>query len=247
MTVVSEPCTVLELRQYTLYPGRREELVDLFDPYLVEPQEESGLHVIGQFTDSGRPDRFVWFRGYRDMDARLKGLSDFYLHSDAWAAHRDAANATMIDSDNVLLLRTVVGCEHLCDAVQLRPALGESPATATDMYAVSIHYLLVEYAADAVAFWLDAIRPSMQAAGVRLVAVLHSAHIENNFPRLPVRADVEALVVVSRHASGDDLRTATRRLESDESFAESGRKLAELEQHPRELLVLEPTARSSLR
>ena len=33
---------VVELRQYTLRPGRRDALVSLFESRLVEPQEEAG-------------------------------------------------------------------------------------------------------------------------------------------------------------------------------------------------------------
>jgi hypothetical protein len=36
---------VVELRQCTLHPGRREELIALFDGSLVEPQEELGIRV----------------------------------------------------------------------------------------------------------------------------------------------------------------------------------------------------------
>ena len=53
---------VVELRQYTLHPGRREELIALFDGFLVEPQEELGMRVLGQFPDVDDPDRFVWVR-----------------------------------------------------------------------------------------------------------------------------------------------------------------------------------------
>jgi hypothetical protein len=45
---------VFELRRYTLRPGRRDELIELFDTHLVEPQEEVGMHVVGQFRDTAR-------------------------------------------------------------------------------------------------------------------------------------------------------------------------------------------------
>jgi hypothetical protein len=38
------------------------------------------------------------------MTSRAKALSDFY-GGPVWKMHRQVANATMIDSDNVLLLR----------------------------------------------------------------------------------------------------------------------------------------------
>ncbi|MDX6763979.1 NIPSNAP family protein, partial [Streptomyces sp. F8] len=98
------PLAVIELRQYTLRPGRRDDLIELFDGELVEPQEEEGMAVLGQFRDLDDPDRFVWLRGFPDMAARHDALAAFY-GGPVWARHRDRANATMSDSDDVLLLR----------------------------------------------------------------------------------------------------------------------------------------------
>src|SRR6267143_6869152 len=96
-------CPVVELRQYTLHPGKRDVLIDLFDREFIESQEALGIKVIGQFRDLDHQDRFVWLRGFRDMTSRAKALSDFY-GGPVWKAQREAANETMIDSDNVLLL-----------------------------------------------------------------------------------------------------------------------------------------------
>ena len=96
--------TVVELRQYTLHPGARDALVELFDCEFVTGQEAAGIDVIGQFRDLDDPDRFVWLRGFPDLAARRRSLEAFY-GGPVWKQHRDAANATMIDSDDVLLLR----------------------------------------------------------------------------------------------------------------------------------------------
>jgi hypothetical protein len=86
-----------------LHPRKRDVLIDLFDREFVESQEALGMKVIGQFRDLDNPNRFVWLRGFRDMPSRAQSLKDFY-GGPVWKAHREAANATMIDSDNVLLL-----------------------------------------------------------------------------------------------------------------------------------------------
>lgn len=101
-TLLASP--VVELRQYTLKAGRRDTLIDIFDSRLIEGQEGTGMTIIGQFRDLDRPDMFVWMRGFDGMDARKNALADFY-GGPVWAANRDAANATMIDSDDVLLLK----------------------------------------------------------------------------------------------------------------------------------------------
>src|SRR5438105_4735534 len=97
-------CPIVELRQYTLHPGKRHVLIELFDREFIEPQEALGIKIIGQFRDVEKRNRFVWLRGFSDMASRAQALQDFY-GGPVWKAHREAANATMVDSDNVLLLR----------------------------------------------------------------------------------------------------------------------------------------------
>jgi hypothetical protein len=95
---------IVELRQYTLRQGRRDELIDLFDAALVESQEDVGMTVIGQFRDLDRPDRFVWLRGFPSMEERRASLEAFYT-GPVWKTNSKAANATMLEVDDVLLLR----------------------------------------------------------------------------------------------------------------------------------------------
>src|SRR5258706_10060967 len=97
-------CAVVELRQYTLKPGQRDVLIDLFDRHFVESQESAGMTVIGQFRDRRRADRFVWLRGFPDMETRRKALEAFY-DGPIWARHKSDANDTMVDSNDVLLLK----------------------------------------------------------------------------------------------------------------------------------------------
>ena len=54
---------MVELRRYTLHPGRRDELISLFEREFVEPQEEAGAHLFGLFRSPGVPEQFVslWF------------------------------------------------------------------------------------------------------------------------------------------------------------------------------------------
>ncbi len=107
MTTTEHTSTnLIELRQYLLHAGHRDTLIDVFDREFVEAQEAVGMDVLGQFRDPQRPDYFVWFRGFPDMTARHESLTAFY-DGPVWARHRDVANATMIDSDNVMLLRAV--------------------------------------------------------------------------------------------------------------------------------------------
>ncbi|WP_250029650.1 NIPSNAP family protein [Paractinoplanes maris] len=111
---------IIELRQYTLHPRRRDELIELFDREFVETQEATGITVIGQFRDLDAPDRFVWLRSFPDMESRRESLAAFY-GGPVWKEYRDAANATMIDSNDVLLLRPVDGLPGFPDPTETTP------------------------------------------------------------------------------------------------------------------------------
>jgi hypothetical protein len=67
-------CAVVELRQYTLKPGQRDVLIDLFDRHFIESQEADGMTIVGQFRDRRRPDRFVWIRGFADYAEETRGV-----------------------------------------------------------------------------------------------------------------------------------------------------------------------------
>ena len=131
-------CPIVELRQYTLHPGKREVLIDLFDREFIETQEAVGIKVIGQFRNVDDPDRFVWLRGFPDMTSRAKALQDFYS-GPVWKAHREAANATMIDSDNVLLLRPALPTSGFSLEDLKRPPVGADKVP-TSLVVTTIYY-----------------------------------------------------------------------------------------------------------
>jgi hypothetical protein len=236
-------CTVFELRRYLLHPGRRDELIDLFDEHFVETQEAVGMHVIGQFRVDGDPDRFAWLRGFADMGARRTGLAGFYVTGEAWAAHGSAANATMLDSDDVLLLRPVTDAGVICNAVVSRPPRGARETTAS-LYELHVHHVREPEAA--LAAWTASARPALLEAGADVVGVFQSHHVANNFPRLPVRTDVEALVVLTRYGSETEYAAAAQQRLSRNTSAAPWERFRSV-QASSEVLRLRPTARSALR
>jgi hypothetical protein len=180
---------IVELRQYTLHQGQRDTLIDLFEREFIESQEELGLRVIGTFRDLDRPDRFVWLRGFRDMDARVQGLTAFY-GGPVWQAHRNEANATMVDSDNVLLLHAPAPAAEF----QLngnRPRKGASAAGG--LFVATIYYLKVP-PGEALPAFERQVKPGLERAGITVSAWFIPEPLPNNFPRLPVRAGEKVLV-----------------------------------------------------
>ena len=195
-TAVIEAINVLELRQYTLHPGRRDELIALFEREFVETQEDVGAQVIATFRDLDEPDRFVWLRGFADMSARGDALAAFY-GGPAWQANRSAANATMVDSDNVLLLRPLVCDQALQAALQPRPPVDAAPA-AGGVFTVTVCPLL-KPADDALVHAFDqCVHPWWVGVGGDLLACWVTEPAPNNFPRLPVRENEPVIAWLTR-------------------------------------------------
>lgn len=194
---------IVELRRYTLVPGRREDLIDVFEREFLESQEACGMLPIGQYRDLDAPNLFVWFRGFPNIESRAPSLRAFYIESEAWRAHRDTANKTMIDSDNVLLLRPARS-ESGFDLDGLhRP--GQTDLRAADSF-VAVSILMLERAADEPllqTFERDAL-PRLRAIAGRVgFYVTHPG--PNDFPILPVREGEFAFVVFGICPTNDAL------------------------------------------
>jgi hypothetical protein len=165
---------IVELRRYRLHPGQRETLIDLFEREFVAPQEAVGARVLGTFRDEQNPDSFVWLRGFADMERRKSALEAFY-NGPTWTRHSDAANATMIDSDDVHLLRAInpQGGLKLTDLMRY-PGHG---------YALLVSELRFPEMVGNYHLWL---RLFLRKAGALPIASFATLPAENNFPRLPV-------------------------------------------------------------
>lgn len=182
---------VIELRQYTLHPGKRDVLIALFEREFVESQETLGMFLPGMFRDANNPDRFVWLREFPDMAARPKMLSDFY-YGPVWKAHRNEANPTMVDSDNVLLLKPAWSGADFARYTE-RAAIGAT-GSAKGLVLAQIHYFGASVPDDFVRAWSEAMPARIAAAGGKFLSACITEAAENNFPALPVRAGEDVFV-----------------------------------------------------
>jgi hypothetical protein len=242
-TLEPELCAVVELRQYTLHPGQRDTLIELFDREFVETQEAAGITVMAQFCDIDRPDRFVWLRGFAGMAERAEALAAFYGGS-VWAAHRDAANATMLDSDDVLLLRPARPGGGLALAGRGRAPVG---ATHAPRGLVVAHVCpLRPGAGGEVADHFDSrVAPRLVSAGAEIVACYVTEPRPNTFPRLPVREGENVFVWLARFGDRQAHRSWLERLAAEPAWRDAVEP--EWSRHLQgapQVLRLAPTARS---
>jgi hypothetical protein len=231
-------CPVVELRQYTLHVGRRDTLIALFDENFIAPQEAAGIRVLGQFRDLDDPNRFVWLRGFPDMAARAVSLGAFY-GGPVWAAHRTAANATMLDSDNVLLLRPLAPDTGFDLAAEPR---------STGLVVVEIRYLDRAALPAFSAFYAERMQPRMAEAGARVRGAFVTETSLNSFPRLPIREGVTVVASVLGFADAADHQAYAHRIADGPDWRETAPEalLGQFARKP-EVLRLSPTAKSHLR
>ncbi len=237
---------IVELRQYTLHAGQLDRLIDLFEREFIESQEALGISVIGQFRDRDDPNRFVWLRGFPSMAARGEALGAFY-GGPVWHAHREAANATMLDSANVLLLHPAPGGTGFTLAERSDERISEDRA-AQSVVVATIHYLDDDAAAGFARFFAAAMMPTIVAAGGTILATLATESARNNFPRLPVREEEPVFVWLCSFpdlAAYERFGTALR--QSDDWRAGASPEILRQFMRKAESLTLLPTRRSLLR
>ena len=237
-------CPIVELRQYTMYPGKRDALISLFEEHFIESQEATGMRIAATFRDLGDPNRFVWVRGFADMRARQEALTAFY-YGPVWQEHRNQANATLEDNDNVLLLHPAfAGSGFALDGLA-RPALG-APAGGR-LVVATIHYLREDALAGFAAAFRRDMAPLLERRGARILAQYVSDKSKNTFARLPVREKEHVFV---SFAVFDDAGAYDRHLKALAADARWRTLLAAqaavMERGP-ETLLLRPTARSLVR
>ena len=237
-------CPVVELRQYTLHPGQRDVLVSLFEREFLDTQEATGIRVLGQFRDLDAPDRFVWLRGFPDMVQRRASLDAFYS-GPAWLAHRDAANATMIDSDDVLLLKPVAPASGFALDVST-PHVAHTPDDG-GLLVATLYAFDAPVDMDFLEFFAADLHPAVSAAGARVIASFATEAAPNTFPRLPVREGEHHFAWFARFDDQAAYARYREALVGAPGWRAIAVALARRLQGPPQVLRLAPTSRSRLR
>jgi hypothetical protein len=145
------------------------------------------MTIHGYFRDLNDRDRFVWVRGFPDMPTRAEALEAFYT-GPVWKEHSKEANATMIDSDGVLLLR---------------PARDDTDEDfmAPGLVVAGIHHFDEPVDDGFVERFERVLAPELERAG-SILGTYVTQPSENNFPALPVREGENVFVWFARFPQG---------------------------------------------
>lgn len=245
--VIEMCCPILELRQYIHQSGLREEFIILFDEYFIEEQERYGAHIIGHFRDRNNPDRFVWLRGFPDMETRHSALEGFYNASPLWQEHRVAANDTISDVSDVLLLKPARDTTSFRVDPINRPPM-DAQEVAGGVITATIYTFDTPVDAQFLDYFEKEVAPLLRRAGATILGCFVTEPSENTFPALPVREGEHVFVWFASFA-GEAANTAYRSALA-QSQVWSASRVTGLQARlskPEEVLELLPTRRSLLR
>lgn len=184
---------VVELRRYLLRPDGFRELLGLFERHFCQGQADAGILTGGIFADEDHGDRFVWWRAFASLPERQRALEAFY-YGPVWAQHRDRANATMVDSDDVLMLRPT-------DPAHAEPAARDPRTPHRD----SVATMIVRHSGDAdTERWLSTeLHARLEELFGRRVSTWRTEPAQNAFPRLPVRSEPAFVASVTFPSAAD--------------------------------------------
>ena len=230
---------LFELRNYATRAGRRDQLVDLFERHFLDAYQAAGARVTGTFTHAGDPDRWIWIRAFDDNRSRGEALDGFYSSAE-WLARRAAANGTIADISDALLMRPRFG------ALAALRAPGHDASRPASIVECLRWFPRAGAEARLADLVLAGVVPLLEQSGAEPAAVLETARLPNAYPRLPLREDA-AVVVLIRHAdpAAYAAHLAARERSVDWRRAIDG--IGSLTDRPFETWPLRPTARSALR
>ena len=100
---------IVEVRSYRIKPGRRAEFIQLFETRAIPALRGHGMKVVGPFLDVENPNKFVWLRSFPSLEERDR-MKDAFYEGDLWKNELEAIAMPMIDSYDVILCETSLGC-----------------------------------------------------------------------------------------------------------------------------------------
>ena len=199
---------VLELRNYVLKEGGRDNFIDSFKIYIEDSQNVKGAYVLGLYRVKDAETNFYWFRGYENMPLRKKAMEDFYSSS-YWASITRIPQQYVINFHNVHLLKpyditTGDSTSGFAAAWFDKPkgvavvdfyTGNGTRAKVIDYVSKSYHSLLLSSGVKDISYWIAEDQP-------------------NNYPQHPVFQDSNSLVSIAFYKNEKEYKSVMNKLAS---------------------------------
>ena len=206
----SKRIKVIELRNYLLRPGQRDNFKDSFEIKILDTLNRRGNHVLGQYTVKDAPDNFVWVRGFDDMKSRLKALQGFYA-SKYWQQHVSIPRKYVLNYMNVYLLKPLHISQEKIDSTSTFNAdwFGKQKGVA-----IVDFYIANQRRKELLDFVRNTYDSVLSVSGVKDVSYWISEMAPNDYP-LPAFQDKNLLVTITFFKNETEYVAAQKRIESN--------------------------------
>ena len=94
----------LELRQYRIKPGFREEWVKFMEEEIIPFQISKGMVVVGSFLGEEEDDLYVWIRRFQNEEERKRLYKEVY-ESDYWRNELSPRVGELMDREKIVVTR----------------------------------------------------------------------------------------------------------------------------------------------
>lgn len=100
---------IVEVRNYRVKPGQREQFIHFFETRAVPALRAEGMRLLRPLPDLENPNRFAWLRCFPSLAERDRMKTAFY-EGDIWKKELEAIAMPMLDSYDFSLCETSPGC-----------------------------------------------------------------------------------------------------------------------------------------
>lgn len=100
---------IIEVRNYKIKPGLRDQFIKLFESRAVPVQQSLGIKIFGPLLDLESPDVFVFLRAFPSMEERDR-MKDLFYEGPIWKNELEALAMPMIETYSSVLTQTSAGC-----------------------------------------------------------------------------------------------------------------------------------------
>jgi quinol monooxygenase YgiN len=199
---------VVELRDYRLRPGKRDDFIKYFKEHFVTSQNEAGSQILGLFRVKGSDNNFFWIRGFSSMAARKAYLPAFY-YGPVWKTFGHGANDMLSNNDDVHLLKPLSwDVNSQVTNVPIHVSINENYAGIT----VVTFYTCNNKLDKMIDFVSKTYLQAYKTFHVGQISFWVSELAENDFPKLPVFQDKNLLVSIAHYKDEAEFKKVTEQI-----------------------------------
>ncbi|MGN6394862.1 MAG: hypothetical protein ACTHMI_04830 [Mucilaginibacter sp.] len=200
----------LELRNYVIKPGQRDNFIKYFAAHFVQSQIDQGGYPMKWSRVKNSPNSFFWMRGFKDMASRSKFLPAFY-YGPVWKQFGKGANDMLANNDNVYLLKPLALNNGLLTTG--RPINSGLLKSARGIAVVDF-YIANTKLDKLIAAFAKYYLPAFKTSGITNYTLWVSEMQTNDFPRLPVFQDPNLLVAITFYNDEQEYRRKQTKFEA---------------------------------